>query len=107
MVMLYIRQSCSNLIDCNVVRITVRFTWVLVFEPIDGCVCLLAIKLTTDGSDDYWILERDYSNDRHVRVYTVNRMNSDALKWSNICNSEKFGNHSNSIVTWKLFISLH
>ena len=59
-------------------------SWSLIFKSSDGWHCEQVIKVTTDNSDDFWILGKS-DNNCHLRVYSVDRRRSDDnVTWRNI-----------------------
>ena len=54
------------------------FSWSIVFNSADGWRCIQAIKMISDHSDDFWMLEDNGNNEYHLRVYSVDRRHSDS-----------------------------
>ena len=70
-------------------------SWSLVFKSTDGWYCWQVIKVTTDHSDDFWILENS-DNDCRLRVYSVDRRRSDGnVTWRDINVPTTDGKHIN------------
>ena len=69
-------------------------SWSLVFKPTDGRHCEQLIKVTTDHSDDFWILESCGINNYQLRVYSVDRRRSDGnVTWKYIKVPATYGKH--------------
>ena len=71
-------------------------SWSLVFKSTDGWHCERVIKVTTDHSDDFWTLEYSDNNNKHLRVYSVDRRRSDGnVTWRDINVTTADGKHIN------------
>ena len=59
-------------------------SWNIVFNSIDGWHCWQVIKVTTNHSDDFWTLGTSNNSNHHLRVYSVVKRRSEALRDINI-----------------------